>query len=190
MLLKEIQTCMVTSVASELPVERYFSWPEALDDLWLNIVLSLYIKDAACVGLWGRLPLFMSFGRWLARLRPYTIPAAYLDIPPLRGAEDFALRALCGKGLGLLVLQSCLRVYFRQWLDWSAASKQDALLAFLGPEVSKLVFNFLSQAFKTKPENRGSSAVHNLQRWNSFLAPAELSGRHARARLSLENFCQ
>eukprot|EP00439_Symbiodinium_sp_Y106_P074032 s637_g14.t1 len=44
----------------------------------------------------------------LDRLRPYTIPAVYVDIPPLRGAED-------------------------------------ALLAFLGPEVLRLVFNFLSE---------------------------------------------
>jgi len=44
----------------------------------------------------------------LDRLRPYTIPAKYVDIPPLRGAED-------------------------------------ALLDFLGPDASKLVFNFLSQ---------------------------------------------
>lgn len=58
------------------------------------------------------------------RLRPYTVPAKYVDIPPLRGSED--------------------ELWTKEPDGETERFVQEALLDFLGDD-ARLVFNFLSQ---------------------------------------------
>ena len=66
----------------------------------------------------------------------------------------------------------------------TVCSLQDALLAFLGPEVLRLVFNFLSEAGlgMTRQTGRCKAA-----RSSSFRVPAEPSGRLRLVCLSMLN---
>ncbi|CAJ1450245.1 unnamed protein product, partial [Effrenium voratum] len=57
------------------------------------------LQTALCQRSWRAAALMA--GSALDRLRPYTIPAKYLDIPPLRGAED-ALLDFLGSETGLV----------------------------------------------------------------------------------------